>query len=93
MPALPATWTTIASRERFPPLPKDEAEKRNRKVQDLWVATPGALLTQAEAHELALLGRVWIASHFDEIHQHFQVMIRRQTIRDLVRRFDFNEKV
>jgi hypothetical protein len=91
MPALPATWTTIASRERFPALTEDE--KRNIRVQDLWIPAPDALLTQEQAHELALQGRVWIASKFDDTHQHFQVKSRRRTIRDLVRHFDFGEKL
>lgn len=92
MPALPATWTTIASRERWPAVPKTKEERDNRRVQDLWVAVADAPLTQAEAHELALQGRVWLATHYDDTHAHFQVMIRRQSIRDLVRRFDFGEK-
>jgi hypothetical protein len=91
MPALPATWTTIASRERFPALTEDE--KRNINVAQLWIPTPDALLTQEQAHELALQGRVWIASHYDETHQHFQVMARRLSFRDLVRKYDFGEKV
>ena len=88
---LPRTWTPIAVRDRYAPITAIDPEtgdKVNLRVQDLWTELPGAVVTQAQARELAARGGAYIASQFTPTHQFFVVKYRHRTIRDYVKEFD-----
>lgn len=88
---LPKSWTPIAVRDRYASaeaIDPETGKKKQLRVQDLWTELPGALVTQAEARELAARGTAYIASQFTETHQFFVVKHRKMTIRDYVRKYD-----
>jgi hypothetical protein len=70
---IPTTWTAIASRDRWPPIPLPA----DLKVEHMWKPIPRAIMSIEQAHDGYMDGKIFKATHFVSAHQILLVVKRR----------------